>query len=644
MSETSAVENLQTELASDIARMDNLTREASPQQGLVFCSEFIHKHPGRGEGFFYAGLLNYQMGLLGQAMEMMTEAHNLDPDVREFALALSSLYAKANKLNDALYFAKVGAANEPCVLLDEALPEELRDFIASTLFADPQKHYVQAMIAFNMQDFSKAVVECEQELKINSRFAPGYALIGKALLKCESFERALMAFRTVLDLNQQQPDPDLNVDEINVSQAECCLRLGAPEEALRVLADVLEKDTVSVKILSAVMGLLVYVADEEWQQVREICRTWSESLLDGKSRYFPLEPLKSERVRVGFLTDKAFQCLEGRALEVFSKRYDHRYFDCYLYTQNVIQDGVTHGFSGSMTGTRSIFDIDDKTLALIIKRDEIDVLVDMCGYGENQRLNLMAHKPARAQVSWMTSPIFEGQPGIDRYWRHDPASGAPLVVESLQGYDAVTALPASDKGTVTFGARLDLSYITPQIAAMWGDLLLRVEGSQLSLGLVEDVSQAMVDQLRTLFEPTGLLERISLHTAEEGREDRGSFFKEIDIVLAQPTVDAVGDFIDALWCGVPCLSVPTDRRACYTGRDIVAHAGDPGWNATDAEDFVKQGALLASDLEVLASHRSQLRGRMENSLLFDGDAFADQLQGRLIEVVNWSRQTQEVGT
>jgi|GEM_PF-1933334 len=642
VSDASTAVYFEEEITSDISRLDNLVREASFELGLTYCLEFINKHPGRGEGFFYAGVLNYQMGLFGQSMEMLSKAHALDPDVREYALALSGLYAKSDELNDALYFAKVGAANEPNVILDAALTEDLRDFIASTLNADPKKHYVQAMISYNMHDFPKAVAECEQELKLNSRFVPAYALIGKSLIKCGSYERALMAFQAVLDLNHEHPKDRQNEDEIAVFQAECYLHLGCPDEALNAISGLLKKDNITVEILSAVTGLLVFVGDDEWAEVRDFCRTWTKRLLAGKDRYFPLDPRKSDRIRIGILTDKAFECHEGRALEVFAKQYDRRIFDCFLYVQNVVDDPLKHGFSGLMTGGRDVFDIDDKTLALIIKRDEIDVLIDMCGFGENQRLNLIAHQPARAQVSWLVSPVIEGQPGIDRLWHQDTTmeafEGVPIAIGSLQGYGNVTDLPAHENEGVTFGARLDLSYITPEIAAMWGLLISNVEGSHLKLGLVDDVSQIVMDRLNTLFEPTGILDRMSLDAPAGDRPVKGAFFEGIDILLGQPTTNAAADFIDGLWSGVPCLSIPPDRNVSYSGRDIVAASADAVWNAGDALEFVKQGGVLASDLDGLAQLRSNLRSRVAASSLFDGVAFADQLQGRLIEVVNWSRE------
>lgn len=630
---------------TDIARLDRLTREASAEQGLAFCADFIKNHPERGEGFFYAGLLNHHMGQLGQAMEMMSRAHELAPDVREFALALSSMHAKSNHLNDALYYAKVGAANESSVFLDAALTDELRDFIASTLSADPQKHYVQAMISYNLRDFSAVVRECEQELKLNNRFAPSYALIGKALLQLGHFERAVMAFRAVLDLDEGQSD-----DDILTGLAECYLRLGLPQDALAALAEILGRTNVTVETLGAVAKLLAYVPDGEWADVRAFCKTWNKRLLDGQERYFPVSSPPDERIRVGVLTDKAYQCLEGRALEVFAKRYDRALFDCFLYVQNVGHDAVTHGFSGTMTGMRNVYEIDDKTLALIVQRDEIDVLIDMCGYGQGQRLNIVAHRPARAHVSWMASPALDGQPGIDWYWRDvqdgsatgDPLKRVPLALEALPGFGPVTALPAHESGFVSFGARLDLSYITPEVAVMWGELLCKVDGARLRLGLVEDISQAMVDRLAALLEPKGVLDRVILHTPGEDEDnERGNFFKDVDIFLGQPTADAVEDFIDALWCGVPCLSIPSDRQVFVSGRDIVTLCGDARWNAADGDVFVSFGTELAANLDELAAHRAGLRERVQASSLMDGKAFADQVQGMLIGVAKWSREQGE---
>jgi len=637
-----------TDVNADITRLESLVREASLEQGLTFCAEYIKAYPERGEGFFFAGLLNYRVDKLGQAMEMMAKAHELAPDVREFALVLASMHAKSNHLNDALYFAKVGAANEPNPLLDQVLPEELRDFIASTMTGDPQKHYVQAMISYNLRKFAEAVQECEQELKLNNRFAPAYELIGKALLKLGHIERALMAFRAVVDINEGRCE-----DGILTRLAECYLRLGQSDEARAALSTLFEKADISVKTLATVTRLRALAPEGEWggdwSEVDAFCKQQSDRLLEGLEPFFPATDRADDRIRVGFLTDKAYQCLEGLALEVFAKRYDRALFDCFLYVQNVVQDPVTHGFYGHMKGVRNVFDVDDKTLSLIIQRDGIDVLIDMCGYGEDQRLNLIAHKPAHTHVSWLASPAVDEQPGIDCYWREIQAGNqvsyplvtVPLALESLTGYGAVTSLPAREQGGVTFGARLDLTYITPEIVAVWGDLLSQIEGARLRLGLVEDISSSVINHLMQLLEPAGIFEKVILHTPENGVILRGAFFRDTDIFLGQPTADTLGDFVDALWCGVPCLSMPLSRQTFVTGRDIVSMVGATEWNAVDGKGFVAQGVALSSDLDQLEALRAGLRERVERSTLLNGEAFAGQVQGALVHIVNQSRANRE---
>jgi len=639
------------DVQQDVTRLDGLVRETSAEQGLVTCAEFIKVHPDRGEGFFYAGLINHGMSELGQAMEMMQRAHELDPDVREYALALASLYAKSNQLNDALYFAKIAAANEPDDFLDHMLPDDLRDFIASTLSADPQKHHVQAMIAFNLRNFTLAVHACEQELKLNPRFVPAYALIAKALVQLGHFERAAMAFLAVLELGREQPDVPVD-DDVRTGLAECYLRLGQVQDARAVLDSVMARDRVDADTLAAVVRLLDLVCERDWLDVRAACRAWSRQLWAGIDPYFPPKPRPDDRIRVGFLTDKAYRCLEGELLEGIAKRYDRNLFDCFLYIQNINPDALTHGFAGTMTGVRTVFEIDDKTLALIIQRDAIDVLVDMCGYGAGQRLNLVAHRPACSHVSWLAAPAWDDQPGIDWCWRDTadtrvnsaPAVRIPLAFEAMIGFGPLTALPARDHGTVTFGARLDLSYITVEIAGLWGRLLQAVPGARLRLGLVSVVSPAMVDRLAEVMAPFDVSERIVLDTPDEDEApERGRFFKDVDIFLGQPTGDAVNDFVEALWCGVPCLSVPPDRPAFVTGRDVVRLCGQDDWNSSDGADLVKMGTALAADLAALGAVRADLREIVRCSALMDADGFTVQLQSLLVTTVQGTRDRGEPG-
>ena len=633
-----------TDFAVNVATLHDLIREASPSQALTICNEFIHGNPKSSEGYFFASLVCKRLGQMGLAIQMMTQAHDLEPAVREYALALSTLFANAGKLADALYFAKIGAANEPNEILDCVLPEDMRDFIAATLSAEPQKHFVQAMRAYNVRNFALAIQECEQELQSNQRFAPAYFLLGRSLLGKGHYERAVMALSAALQIGE-----DVKLDEVRICLAEAYLRLGGMVEARNILTPLLEAEECDVGTLAGVTSLLALVPRGAWSQAADFCERWTKKHLEHKEPFFPPVPRQSERIRVGFLTDKAYDCLEGRILEVFAKRYDRRLFDCFLYHQNIHRDNLTHGFVGTMTVSRDVYEIDDKTFAYIIRNDDIDILVDMCGYGPGQRLSLIAHKPARAHVSWLVLPVVDKQPGIEWSFRDMPSDpdhsvplvARPLALESLTGYAVVSQPPVLRNGAVTFGARLDLSYLTLEIAEIWGRLIVALPGTRLRFGLINEISQSQVDRLAELFSSLNALDRVTLHVPEGGVETLGSFFSDVDIFLGQPTGDTVKDFIDAMWCGVPCVSLPPDRKAFVTGRDIVSMCGMDKCNADDVDGFIAQATALALDVAGLAEMRRSLRDKVRGSGLLDGEGFARALQGALVSVANTLRAQEE---
>lgn len=180
----------------------------------------------------------------------------------------------------------------------------------------------------------------------------------------------------------------------------------------------------------------------------------------------------------------------------------------------------------------------------------------------------------------------------------------------------VVAPPAVEAGAVTFGGVCDLGLVTAATAELWSRVLHAIPRSRLVLGLMPNVSPSVASEFIDLFGHFGLADRVHLHTQSED-EGEESFFASIDLLLDTHPVSSGQAVANALWMGVPAVSLRGSNRPGLQGAAILAAAGRPEWAVDTSEAFAAAAIGLAADLDVLAALRSDLRTATQASPLYD---------------------------
>ncbi|HEY9078856.1 tetratricopeptide repeat protein [Magnetovibrio sp.] len=622
-----------------VALLKVLSGEVSDDP-IAVTQDFISKHPEQSEGYFILGVLTYLSGYVGDAISMIEKAHELDPDVREYAQALSSLYTKSDRLNDALYFAKLGVVLASHPQMAGILPPDLKNFVETAEHELIHSHYVTALVAFDQREFEKVISECELELKMDSSYVPALDLYARTLIEMGDYGYAVPVLQRVLQLKPN------NVDYC-LSLADALSHLGFFEQARDYIEKALQGAPGDLKVGVRAFYLLSLMPKAE--QVRgAVWETLTQAGLTNEEPYFPYTPSSDGKIRIGFLSDKCYDCFEGSVLSHLLERFDKNLLEGHVYIQNINHDGVTQAIKNWADSSRPVYDVNDKTLALIMQRDQIDILIDMCGAGQNQRLAFVAHQPCGLRLSWLAPLHGGGLPGINfvvtdgstdsaqaRFLRAQQANlrlnGPVFARKPVRGYGDPSPPPVQSKGYVTFGAYLDFRALSDRDGALWVRLLTEVDNAKLRLHIGARISEIGLARLNEIFEPVGLLERIELYTPDED-ERLGGFFDHVDIFLAAKT-EKIDSIIKALWMGVPCLTRPDDEISyvTYSGA-VLRAAGIPSWACEDDDAFLTVAKSLASNHGELAGLRNALRPQCAQSALMNVDSFALDFQGKLAEM------------
>lgn len=626
----------------DLAALLQVLSGKVSKDPIIATQDFLQKNPESSEGYFAMGVLTYLSGYIGDAITMIEKAHYFDPDVREYALALSSLYVKSDRLNDALYFAKLGTVLDSHPDMAGILPPDLKNFVAAAQgHEDIHAHYVKALVAFDARNFTAAAEACVQELKMDPAYVPALDLYARTLLEMSDFGGAIPVLQKALQLSTD------NSAEYNLSLADAINHLGLFEQAQEYLEKVVKAEPASIPLLVKAYYILSQ-GDHDPKRRDQVWTKLEQAGLKLEDPYFPYTPSEDGKIRIGFLSDKCYGCFEGAVLSHFLTKIDRNLIEPFVYIQNLNKDNVTQSLKNWAVSSRDVYDINDKTLALIMQRDEIDILVDMCGSGPNQRLTLLAHQPCGLRVSWLAPPHGGGQLGIDvvvadastqadeiRFLRDSQecmSLRTPMFARRPEkGYGDPAPSPVHATGVITFGAHLDFRALCRGDSALWAKVLDCVEGSKLRLDVNGVLSELSLTRLREIFEPLGLLDRIELYRPEEG-ERMGGYFDAVDIYLVSK-IEKVSTIVQALWMGVPCIvkSIPDEFHVSYSGA-VLRAAGIPSWVCETENSFLEKVKSLAFDPGELNGLRNVLRSQVTKSALMDVNGFALEFQGRLIEL------------
>ncbi|MCC6197772.1 MAG: tetratricopeptide repeat protein [Burkholderiales bacterium] len=300
------------------------------------------------------------------------------------------------------------------------------------------------------------------------------------------------------------------------------------------------------------------------------------------------------------------------------------------------EDAITARIRALIRHWHPICGLPDDELALRIAADRIDILVDLSGHTGANRLLTFARKPAPVQVSWIGYPGTTGLAAMD-YYLGDPHFLPPGQFDAqfverivylpavapfrpLESAPAVNPLPAAWRGYVTFGSFNRSSKLSRSVIALWSRVLRDLpEARLLVAGMPQHADPAT---LIDWFEAQGVSRtRLRFH----GRCDIATYLRlhhEVDLCLDTYPYTGGTTTVNALWMGVPTLTVAGPTPASRQSAAMLGHAGLADFVATGVEDFAAKAVRWAGDPARLARLRAGLRARIEQSTLRQPEVIA----------------------
>ena len=347
-------------------------------------------------------------------------------------------------------------------------------------------------------------------------------------------------------------------------------------------------------------------------------------------------------LRIGYVSGDFTYHPVGRFLIPLLDRHDRSRFEAHCYSVGVFEDGFTPRIRAAAHVWHEAGTLSESVLADAVHGDRIDVLIDLSGHSGMARLETFACRPAPVQASWLGYLNTTGLTRI-QYRISDPTCDPPGISEHLHterlvrlpsiqwcyrpfvATDPAPAAPCEARNFITFGSFTQIPKLTATVLALWARILREVPDSRLAIGGVPQ--GGIRDELLHALEQHGIQpHRVTLVPFVQG-EGYFRAFDGVDVALDTSPYSGGTTTCDALWMGVPVLTMPGTRSTSRSAASVIRAVGLTDWIATSAEDYVRRAVGFAAQRDLIARLRRTLRDRMQASPLMDEFRFARDIEG-----------------
>lgn len=598
--------------------------------------------PAQVQRLLQEGIVHHRAGRLAQAETLYRRARAAQP--RHFdAVHLSGIVAlQQGRAAEAVEFLtvahKISPLNMPCAfrlgvaLIMSGQPREAEPVLREALKHDANsaEGWDHLAHSLKLQDRLVEALECHQRaVKLKPDFALGWYNFGLTLSMVGRSPDALRCHEHAI-----AADPKYAKGYYGRAQA--LHQQHRLTEAIEAYERYLELEPQAHEARSYRLFALNHV-----DQV-DRARLFAEHLEFGRRAgqhplpQFPQSADPERRLRVAILSPdlRVHSC--AFFLEPLLQHLDPARFEIYLYHDHFREDVVSQRLKGLAAVWRNFVGQPAVAVEKAIRADQPDILIDLAGHtGMTCRLPLFAKHLAPVQINYLGYPNTTGLSAmhyrltdaiVDPVGEADAFASEKLVrfAPTAWAYSPpptapeVAPPPSVANGCVTFGCFNSVAKISDATLALWAKVMAAVPNSRLLLKGRGFGNEAMRQHHRDRMVAAGLpVERVEFVERAATTEEHLAAYRRVDISLDTFPYHGTTTTCEALWMGVPVVTLMGDRHVARVSGSLLAAVGHGDWVAANADDYVRIATQLASDPAALVGIRAGLRRDVQTSALGD---------------------------
>jgi len=594
-----------------------LAAKGSTAEAVSAYGQAIDANPALTEAWNNLGIALCEIGRLEDSVTALTQALRLRAGYAEAYCNLGNTLRKMGRLADA------AAAYQSAIDLKPAYAEA---------------HNNLGVVQWEMGKSDAAIASCKKAIQIKRDFPEAFNSLGNILRDRGELDRAIDQYQIALDLNPRYADAMGNLSVVLKDQSRFDEAVDYARRSLEIRPDHARHSNL-IYLLNfhpGVSRVEIEREQAEWYRIHA-------EPLAAKIAAHGAVRAEPRRLRIGYISPNFRNHVVGLNILPLLREHDRKNFEIFCYSDVVTADAVTRQFQSHAEGWRNIVGLGDDRVAELIRQDEIDILVDLSLHLASNRLLVLARKPAPVQMTFAGYPGTTGLKTIDyritdgfldpspskaekfeqairvpSFWCYDESA----MIFSTEATPHPGALPAASASHVTFGCLNNFCKINDPVLQLWARVLAAVPNSRLLL-----LAPAGLTRKRT----ANRLAQLGIATDRiqfAGPCPRAQYFElyhRIDIGLDTFPYNGHSTSLDALWMGVPIVTLAGNSAVGRAGVSQLSNLGLGDLIATAPDDFVRISAELAGNMK-LSELRAGFREKMRKSCLMDAARFVREIE------------------
>ena len=350
------------------------------------------------------------------------------------------------------------------------------------------------------------------------------------------------------------------------------------------------------------------------------------------------------KLRIGYASPDFRRHSVAYFFEPILEHHDRAQFEITLYANNETPDEVTERIRNRADRWRDVTSLGEEELAKQIREDRIDVLVDLAGHTAGNRLVAFGYRPAPVQMTYLGWPATTGVSAID-YRLTDEISDPPGMTDAYyneklirlsapflcyrppENSPDVVDPPVLRNGYITFGSFNRAPKAGPETIPLWARVLQAVPNSKLLLKSRGFGDEGSRRRILDGFAACGVAtDRILLVEAIASLREHLNSYGQVDIALDTYPYHGTTTTCEALWMGVPVISLIGHTHVSRVGLSLLTAVGFESLTAATPDRYIQLAQELASDLVKLGDLRRQIRPRLLASPLCSAERLVTDIQ------------------
>ena len=642
---------------------NNKVKKDPPTKEINFILELLNSNKfSDAESEIYKQVVKYPNSsiLYNMLGAILAGKNNLDEAIINYkkSIKINSNYAQAynnlgvalhklNKIDDAIIYYKkaINLKNDFAEALNNLgnAHMDLKSFkVSLDYFKKALKFKPDYAEAYNglgainekLDNKSDALNNYQEAIKIKPGYAEAYNNLGNLFSSLSQFDASLLNYKKAIKLKPNYEKSYNNLGNL-------LNNLGQYDDATESYRQAIKIKPDYAKAYSNLLFNIIYKRDfdlafylSEAKKFRLNCKSIKKKLsFDYNYENNP------KKLKIGFVSADFGNHPGGYFTLSTLRELRKRNFELIAYPTIERNDEFSYHFGPLFSKWHLIEKKKDEEVVRQIFKDGVHILIDLQGHSAKNRLPIFMYKPAPIQATWLGQGS-TGIPEIDYFIGSDHVTPKheeehylekvlrlPEISQCFTPPDfdlEVKNLPAIKNNFITFGCVNKLNKINDDVIALWSKVLLSITNSKLLLKNKDLDSKKIVEITYRRFESQNIKkDRLILEGHAKTRKELLDVYNKIDIALDPFPYQGNTSTIEAVWMGVPVITLKGNRYLFHFGESINSNLNMLDWIAENKNEYISKAIKFSSNLKELSKIRKNLRSNALKTAVFDEKSFAE---------------------